>query len=98
MAVLHSHTSKEPDIMHLLHCLFLFEARFSFHITASHIAGMENTLADDLSRNNILCIICFVGIQAQGLGEPSHSSSSTVRYGHQRQTGLDLSSLEADVQ
>ena len=59
VAVLHSHTSKEPDIMHLLHCSFFFEARFSFHITVSHIAGLENTLADDISRNNISVLQAF---------------------------------------
>ena len=37
VAVLHSRTSKEPDIMYLLQCLFFFEARFSFHVIASHI-------------------------------------------------------------
>ena len=57
MAVLHSRTSKEPGIMHLLRCLIFFEARFSFHIIASHIAGVENSLADDISRNNMSSVL-----------------------------------------
>ena len=64
VAVLHSRTSKESDIMHLLRCLFFFEARFSFHFTASHIAGVENTLADDISRNNTTSVIQVLGPNA----------------------------------
>lgn len=85
--------------MHLLQCLFFFYARFSLnlHIIASHFAGVEISLADYISRNTV-CVIHFVGTRAQGCGEQSQSSSSIVGLGHQYQTGLDLTSLEADVQ
>ena len=39
--------------MHLLRCLF-FEARYSFQISSSHIAGEANTLADAMSRSNMV--------------------------------------------
>ena len=35
--------------MHLLHCLTFFEAKFFKRLIATHVAGMHNTLADDLS-------------------------------------------------
>ena len=40
--------------MHLLRCLIFFEAIYRLTITASYIPGHMNTLADDLSRNNII--------------------------------------------
>ena len=37
--------------MQLLRVLFFVEAHFQFRISANHIAGASNTLADHLSRN-----------------------------------------------
>ena len=37
--------------MHLLRCLFFMEAQLQFELIAMHIAGVHNSLADDLSRN-----------------------------------------------
>ena len=53
VAVLNKRTSRDHDLMHLLRCLTFFEAQFSFRMTATHIAGSQNTLADDLSRDNL---------------------------------------------
>ena len=56
MAVVHdmaSRYSREYDLMHLLRCLFFFEAYFDFSAVAEHIPGAENGLADDLSRNRL---------------------------------------------
>lgn len=39
--------------MHLLRCLFFIEAYFQFDLHAVHVSGVHNTLADDLSRNNL---------------------------------------------
>ena len=58
-AVVHvvaSRYSKSTDLMHLLHCLFFFEAYYQLHITAMHVPGCKNALADDLSRN---CVSSF---------------------------------------
>ena len=38
--------------MHMLRCLFFFQAHYSFSYTARHIPGIDNTLADALSCNN----------------------------------------------
>lgn len=53
VAVLNKRTSKDSDLMHLLRCLTFFEAKFSFKTTAAHIAGSQNALADDLSRDKL---------------------------------------------
>lgn len=52
VAVLNSRCSIDRDLMHLLRCLFFFEAQFQFNLTAAHIPGILKTLADALSRGN----------------------------------------------
>ena len=47
--VLHSGTSKDPNMMVLLCHLSLSAARHSFAFTASHTAGRDNSIADALS-------------------------------------------------
>ena len=54
VAVLNSRYSREKHLIHLLRCLFFVEAHFQFQLSASHIAGIANTIADDLSRNRLL--------------------------------------------
>ena len=51
VAVINSRSSHGPELMHLLRCLFFFEARHIFRLEAAHIPGKDNVLADDLSRN-----------------------------------------------
>jgi len=51
--VVTSKSSKSPELMHLLRCLFFIEAQFSFTITLKHIPGVDNNLADDLSRDKL---------------------------------------------
>ena len=45
------HSAKDPQLAHLLRCLFFFEAHFGFEHEAVHVPGVENTGADALSRN-----------------------------------------------
>ncbi len=40
-------------MMHLLCCLRFFEANYSFNLIPEHIGGIDNDLADDLSRGNL---------------------------------------------
>ena len=49
--VLHSRTSKDSVIMHLLRCLHFFTAQYDIKLKASHIVGVANVQADALSRN-----------------------------------------------
>ena len=64
-----SRSSKNPDLMHLLRCLFFIEAQFSFTLTLKHIPGVENDRADDLSRNNLSSILSKV-LDAQKIPTP----------------------------
>ena len=64
VAVLNKRSSKDPDLMHLLRCLTFFEAKFSFRVVATHIAGAKNTLADDLSRDNLSSFLKAAGHMA----------------------------------
>lgn len=49
VSMLHSGTSKDPNMMVLLRHLSLIAARHSFAFTASHRAGIDNSVADALS-------------------------------------------------
>ena len=45
--------SKEPYLMHLLHCIFFVTAFYEIIMLPTHIPGTENSAADAVSRNNI---------------------------------------------
>ena len=53
VTVINSRSSREPDLMQLLRCLFFLEAHFQFYLIARHLPGVANSLADDLSRNRL---------------------------------------------
>ena len=53
VAVVNSGYSRVPPIMHLLRCLFFIRAPFQINLWATHIPGIENTLADAISRDNL---------------------------------------------
>ena len=45
--------SKHPNVMHLLRSLWFFIAIYDIDLVIEHIAGVNNSAADMLSRNNI---------------------------------------------
>ncbi len=49
--VIRSRSSPHKHMMHLLRCLFFYEAFYHFSLVCSHIPGKMNELADDLSRD-----------------------------------------------
>ena len=49
--------------MHLLRCLHFFEAHYRFHLVSEHIRGVDNDLADDLSRNRLASFVQKSGLQ-----------------------------------
>ena len=53
VVILNSRYSKDVHLMHMLRTLFFIEAQYQFKITARHIPGTLNTLADYLSRNEL---------------------------------------------
>ena len=65
-AVVHtlaSRYSHNSNVMHLLRCMFFLEACYDSHISASHIVGADNGLADALSHNNTVSFF----LQAPGM-------------------------------
>ena len=48
-----SRSCRDSAMMHLLRCLFFFEAHYQFYIVAVHVPGKDNVLADDLSRDHL---------------------------------------------
>ena len=53
VACLASRSARDPLLVHLLRCLFFFEAHFRFEHRAQHISGKLNTAADALSRDRL---------------------------------------------
>ena len=51
--IFNSGTSKDPHAMALLRCLHFITAKFNLIISAAHLPGSQNLLADALSRNNL---------------------------------------------
>ena len=49
--------SKEPILMQMLRCLLFLEACCQFILSAIHLPGVNNDLADDLSRNRLSCFL-----------------------------------------
>ena len=67
-AVVHmmaSRSSRNPDLMHLLRCLFFLEADYGFSLSIVHIAGIANDRADDLSRNKMSSFLSKVPLADQ---------------------------------
>lgn len=60
VAVLQSHSAKSPPQAHLLHCISLYSAYYGFHITAEHVPGVLNEVADALSRDRAAYIAPFL--------------------------------------
>ena len=54
VAVINSGSSRENSLMHLMCCLTFIMAKYNFVVSAAHIRGIHNDLADALSRNNTL--------------------------------------------
>ena len=50
VTILMTRTLKVPALMHLLRDLLLSAARWGFTFTAAHVLGVENTIADAISR------------------------------------------------
>ena len=53
VACLASGTSRSPEVTTLLRCLFMICAEHNFMVSALHIAGVTNNIADALSRSNL---------------------------------------------
>ena len=71
--ILHKGSTKEPSgiAMHLLRCLSFFAAHYRFSISACHIPGVHNTVADNISRGRVSSLHAQVpGIRPQAVVIP----------------------------
>ena len=68
VATLTSGSARDLLLMHLLRCLHFFLAHYDIRLIARHIAGVNNTAADALSRDNLP-----VFFQCQPQANPSPS-------------------------
>ena len=55
--VLSTRFCRDAPMMHLLRCLFFYEAHYQFSVVGVHVPGKDNDLADDLSRNRHLSFL-----------------------------------------
>ena len=51
--IINKGSSRDRDVMQLMRCLSFLMAKGEFYMVASHIKGVDNTLADALSRDNL---------------------------------------------
>ena len=58
--VIQRHSAKDPFLLHLLHCLYFYAARFQFGYSAHHLHGVSNVAADALSRDNMSLFLSLV--------------------------------------
>ena len=77
VAALNNRGCKEKHIMHMLRVLFFIEAHHHLKITAAHIAGASNTLADHLSRNQLGL---FLSMHKTAQSEPSYVVPSLLQW------------------
>lgn len=77
--------------MHFLRCLFFIRARFHLDVWAVHVPGMQNGLADTLSRNNIL------PADTRGYSSSKSHTSRATRATDRPANGTDISSLEPAI-
>jgi len=52
--ILNSGSSQNSEAMHLMRCLAFIQARWHLGVSAEHIPGIHNTLADALTRNKLV--------------------------------------------
>ncbi len=53
VALFNSGSVRDASLMHLMRCLSFVSAKFKFVFSADHIKGVENGLADALSRDKL---------------------------------------------
>ena len=95
--ILYSRTSKDNAIMHLVRSLHFFLAHWDIKLTASHIAGKSNVLADALS-GNLMQVFHKQAPTAHKEGSGLHHSSDTPRIAHNREARLVLAKLETEAE
>ena len=75
VAALASYSARDPPLVHLLRCLFFFEAYFEFEHVVEHVPGSDNGAADALSRNKVTS---FLSLLPQANPSPSPTPQPLV--------------------
>ena len=65
--------AQHPLLTELLRCLFFYASIFHFHFSASHIAGIHNTVADAISRNHLTLLSSLIPQATQAFIPPTVS-------------------------
>ena len=81
--ILNSTYSKDSYFMHLVRIIVFLAVQFDFWFVAKHVEGKVNSLADDLSLDNLPCFFSQV-LQAKYKKPPQVPSSllDILGYGH----------------
>ena len=75
VAAINNQSSRVQEMGHLLRCLVFIAARFSLRVTATHIPGIHNSIADALSRNNLAL---FHSLLPQAIKAPTPIPGSLI--------------------
>ena len=59
VAIVNSGSSREAEAMHLRRCLAFLEAKWAIQLWAEHGRGVDNEVADSLSRNRLDQVFCW---------------------------------------
>ena len=94
VAAIQKGSSKDGSVMHLLRCLWFFVAYYDIDITSAHTAGIANTTADHISRNNLSSFFS----KSTGTTTPHITATITTEDHSTTGTGLDIRDLQAAVQ
>ncbi len=62
VTIVNSGSSKEPEAIHLRRCLAFLEAKCGIQLWAEHIEGVDNQVADAISRNRV-DQVCALNLQ-----------------------------------
>ena len=76
VAVIRGGYCKDSAMAHMLRCLFFLEAKFNFRLTAEHVAGVNNGVADAVSRNKLEA---FFSLVPQASRVPCHVPVALVQ-------------------
>ena len=91
VALLNVGAVRDDSLMHLMKCLSFVSAKFNFVLSSCHIRGIDNTLADALSRNN-LPLFLRSRQQARPTPTPLHLALQDPS-----EAGLDIYQVDAAV-
>ena len=76
VAAINNQSSRVKETAHLLRCLAFIAGRLQIHLSASHLPGVNNSIADAFSRNNLSL---FFVLHPQASRSPSPIPSSLIQ-------------------